>query len=59
MIGIQPGEVRDLRVTPIEADVPAEAPEESISQEELYERIAQGNALAEAEDIAARKWRGQ
>jgi hypothetical protein len=59
MIGIQPGEVRELSATPIEVDVPAAAPEEAITQEELYERIAQGNALAEAEDIAARKWRGQ
>ena len=51
-----------LQVRPV---APAEAPaykdenSESDPRRLMYERIAMGNALAEAEDKARRKWRGQ
>jgi len=52
----------DLHMTPVEADE-TETTDEAVSDEELrrqmYERIAQGHAMSEAEDHARRKWQGR
>jgi hypothetical protein len=44
----------EIDVQPDEIDAAAEAEIRQL----MYQRIAQGNALAEAEDIARNKWRG-
>ena len=40
-------------------DDKADIPQQSDLQRQMYERIAAGNALAEAEDNARHQWRGK
>ena len=56
---------RKLKFTPVQpVEIVAHERAESVSSPEadlrrqMYERIAQGNALAEIEDKARRMWRG-
>ena len=60
-------QTQEIRVAPVAIRAP-EVAENTHSDEELttaerrrqmYERIARGNALAEAEDHARRKWQGR
>lgn len=55
-------EMRDVHGSPVEAPEAAadgEAAREAELRRQMYERIAQGNALAEVEEHARRKWMGR
>ena len=49
--------VEPLQMTPLQA-VDDDAAREAELRRQMYERIAQGNALAEVEENARRIWRG-
>jgi hypothetical protein len=44
---------------PVRGDDGGEAARKAALRRAMYERIARGNALAEAEDHARRRWRGE
>ena len=50
---------RMLIIPPAEISAPRQEDSESERRRQMYERIAMGNALAEAEEDARRKWRGK
>jgi hypothetical protein len=49
----------DAAEIPVRGDDGGEAARKAALRRAMYERIARGNALAEAEDRARRRWRGE
>jgi hypothetical protein len=49
----------DAAEIPVRGDDGGEAARKAALRRAMYERIARGNALAEAEETARRRWRGE